>query len=122
MAIAALSTIDPTVIRHCARCATPYDWRRSTSRSLRMTYCTFLCEAADLGGTIESMLAVKRAEPTESAEAEPAVDDVAEAMERLWTSPSCPVCGGDTYLQEDGSDACIMCGARLVTAEHFPRR
>ena len=123
MAIAALSTLEPAVIRTCERCAVPYDWRRSTSRSLRMTYCSSLCETADLGSTIEGMLAVSRAEvpavSTQEPEFQPAE---AIAIAERWLAPGCPVCGGDTYLQEDGSDACVQCGARLITAEHFPRR
>jgi hypothetical protein len=43
-------------IRTCARCAAPYDWRRSTSSSLKMTYCGSLCEKGDLGFTIETLL------------------------------------------------------------------
>ena len=43
-------------IRHCARCGVPYDWRRSTSSSLKMTYCGSLCEKGDLGFTIETLL------------------------------------------------------------------
>jgi hypothetical protein len=43
-------------IRTCARCSIKYDWRRSPSSSLKMTYCGSLCEAADLGFTIEAML------------------------------------------------------------------
>ena len=40
----------------CARCGLRYDWRRSPSRSLKMTYCGSLCERADLGFTLESLL------------------------------------------------------------------
>jgi len=40
-------------IQHCG---TPYDWRRSPSGSLKMTYCGSLCERAGLGFTIESLL------------------------------------------------------------------
>jgi hypothetical protein len=43
-------------IRMCARCGIRYDWRRSPSSSLKMTYCGSLCEAADLGFTIEAIL------------------------------------------------------------------
>lgn len=43
-------------IRTCTRCGIAYDWRRSSSSSLRMTYCNALCEHADLGFTIESLL------------------------------------------------------------------
>ena len=40
----------------CVRCGIPYDWRRSTSSSLKMTYCSSLCEQGDLGFTIESII------------------------------------------------------------------
>ena len=43
-------------IRICARCSIRYDWRRSPSSSLKMTYCGSLCETAGLGFTIEGML------------------------------------------------------------------
>jgi hypothetical protein len=33
-----------------------YDWRRSPSGSLKMTYCGSLCERADMGFTIEALL------------------------------------------------------------------
>ena len=44
-------------IRTCQHCSQPYDWRRSPSGSLKMTYCGSLCERADLGFTIETLLA-----------------------------------------------------------------
>ena len=44
-------------IRTCSHCGQRYDWRRSTSSSLKMTYCGSLCERADLGFTIEALLA-----------------------------------------------------------------
>ena len=43
-------------IRYCFRCGIPYDWRRSGSTSLKMTYCNSLCESADLGFTIEALI------------------------------------------------------------------
>ena len=43
-------------IRNCARCGFRYDWRRSPSSSLKMTYCGNLCEQADLGFSIEGIL------------------------------------------------------------------
>ncbi len=43
-------------IRTCTRCHIKYDWRRSSSTSLKMTYCNSLCEAADLGFTIEALI------------------------------------------------------------------
>lgn len=43
-------------IRVCQHCQMPYDWRRSPSGSLKMTYCGSLCEKADLGFTIETLL------------------------------------------------------------------
>lgn len=53
-------TYDPTNIRNCARCGIRYDWRRSASSSLKMTYCGSLCEAADLGFTIEALIRTER--------------------------------------------------------------
>lgn len=43
-------------MRVCQHCNLPYDWRRSPSGSLKMTYCGSLCEKADLGFTIETLL------------------------------------------------------------------
>src|SRR5438445_2392180 len=43
-------------IRHCVHCGRTYDWRRSASASLKMTYCGSLCEAASLGFTIEGLI------------------------------------------------------------------
>ena len=43
-------------MRCCLRCNITYDWRRSGSTSLKMTYCNSLCEAADLGFTIEALI------------------------------------------------------------------
>jgi len=40
----------------CVRCSVPYDWRKSTSSSLKMTYCSSLCEQGDLGFTIEAVI------------------------------------------------------------------
>lgn len=45
-----------TDLRLCEHCGTPYDWRRSASRSLKMTYCGVICEKADLGFTMEYLL------------------------------------------------------------------
>ena len=53
-------SFDPTHIKGCARCGLRYDWRRSPS-SLKMTYCGSLCEAADLGFTIDALLQIERA-------------------------------------------------------------
>lgn len=47
---------DPRHIRVCAHCGNRYDWRRSPSTSLKMTYCGSLCEQADLGFTIDALL------------------------------------------------------------------
>jgi hypothetical protein len=43
-------------IRACARCGLRYDWRKSPSTTLKMTYCGSLCERADLGFTVEALL------------------------------------------------------------------
>lgn len=47
-------------IRYCGHCGLPYDWRRSASSSLKMTYCGSLCEKGALGFTIESLLQAQR--------------------------------------------------------------
>jgi hypothetical protein len=63
-------------IRVCARCGLRYDWRKSPSSALKMTYCSSLCERADLGFTVEALLKLERpvqvAVPVEEAEPEPA--------------------------------------------------
>jgi hypothetical protein len=46
----------PGNMRVCQHCGVPYDWRRSPSGSLKMTYCGSLCERADMGFTIEALL------------------------------------------------------------------
>jgi hypothetical protein len=43
-------------IKVCARCGLRYDWRKSPSTTLKMTYCGSLCEKADLGFTLEALL------------------------------------------------------------------
>jgi len=53
-------------IRVCARCGLRYDWRKSPS-GMKMTYCSSLCEKADLGFTVEALLHWER----EPAEKEP---------------------------------------------------
>jgi len=45
-----------THMRTCEHCGIPYDWRRSPSSSLKMTYCGSLCERADLGFTIDTLI------------------------------------------------------------------
>ncbi len=43
-------------LRTCQRCHVAYDFRRSTSRWLKLTYCGTLCEQGALGFTIEALL------------------------------------------------------------------
>lgn len=47
-------------IKVCVRCSLRYDWRKSPS-TLKMTYCSSLCEAGDLGFTVEALLKAERA-------------------------------------------------------------
>ena len=49
-------------IKVCARCGLRYDWRKSPSSTLKMTYCGSLCERADLGFTVEALLKAKRSD------------------------------------------------------------
>ena len=60
-------------IRVCARCGIRYDWRKSASSTLKMTYCGSLCEKADLGFTLDALIRVTRNEPPQSL---PVVDTV----------------------------------------------
>lgn len=48
-------------LRTCERCGQMYPWRKSTSRYLKMAYCSGMCEARD-GCTIEDLLNAKRDE------------------------------------------------------------
>lgn len=65
-----LSTINQDNIKECDRCGIRYDWRRSPSSSLKMTYCGSLCERAALGFTIEALL--RSESPARPAEIAPA--------------------------------------------------
>lgn len=56
MTTMSVTSFDPRNVVTCARCGLRYDWRRSPSSSLKMTYCGSLCERADLGFTLESLL------------------------------------------------------------------
>ena len=47
-------------IKVCARCGLRYDWRKSASTTLKMTYCGSLCEKADLGFTIDALIHIER--------------------------------------------------------------
>ena len=52
-------------IRTCERCLAAYDWRRSSSSSLKMTYCGVLCERGGLGFTLDTLLGNVRVLPAE---------------------------------------------------------
>jgi hypothetical protein len=43
-----------TALSTCVRCGMPYDWRKSSSWTLKMTYCSSLCERGGLGFTLET--------------------------------------------------------------------
>ncbi len=53
---AAMPTDTLSNMRSCAHCQLRYDWRKSPSGCLKMTYCGSLCERADLGFTIDALL------------------------------------------------------------------
>src|SRR5205814_2183647 len=72
------SIINLDHIKQCERCGLRYDWRRSPSSSLKMTYCGSLCERAALGFTIDALMQLQRKEkPAAPVEAE-AVEAAAE--------------------------------------------
>lgn len=48
-----------SAIRRCEHCELPYDWRRSGSWSLKLTFCTSLCEKAANTYTIEELLSAR---------------------------------------------------------------
>ena len=56
------TAVNPDNIRVCARCGLRYDWRKSASSTLKMTYCGSLCERADLGFTIDALIHTQRGE------------------------------------------------------------
>jgi hypothetical protein len=92
-----------------------------------MTYCGSLCEVSDLGATIESMLALQPGSGVVTAAAVAPLDAALASAQNVSTRQSsslghgCPCCGGDMYLDEDGSETCIGCGARVVASESYPR-
>lgn len=82
-----------------------------------MTYCNSLCEAADLGGTVESMLGIARRERLAVA---PTVPLTSEALTELWAVPTCPRCNSGLQLEDGGSRSCAGCGLRIVAEESYP--
>lgn len=48
-------------LRTCERCGQKYHWRKSTSKSLKLTFCSQLCEAR-AGCTIEDLMRAQRDE------------------------------------------------------------
>jgi len=83
------STVATQNIRSCARCGIRYDWRRSPSSSLKMTYCNSLCEKADLGFTIEALL---RTEVSREASAAHSIHvDWDEVGELAWAASAVTV-------------------------------
>ena len=76
-------------MRTCTRCGCRYDWRKSTSRTLKMTYCNSLCEFAGLGFTIEGLLRVETARAARPAQRDPeAPDRRSPEMSALPVSPA----------------------------------
>ncbi len=53
MATSALVTRNEA-LSTCVRCGMPYHWRKSSSWTLKMTYCSTLCERGGLGFTLET--------------------------------------------------------------------
>ncbi len=56
MAIRQETGMEPRDRRTCQRCGARYDWKRSTTTSLKMTYCSTLCEKGALGFTLDTVL------------------------------------------------------------------
>lgn len=66
--------------RYCESCGMPYQWRKSTSRWLRMTYCSNFCEREDIGCTIEDILAVERFGLSYAAQKEKIIEKYGELL------------------------------------------
>ena len=91
-----------------------------------MTYCGSLCEVADLGATIESMLMLEQKPtvitPAAIAPLEVPYSVASEARGHAQSAQTgCPCCSGDMYLDIDGSETCLGCGARVMATESYPR-
>lgn len=82
MAVNVFPHPDQTNIKVCKRCGLRYDWRKSPSSNLKMTYCGSLCERADLGFTIEGLLKYSLEGPPNSKPITGAVDLLAEVAGR----------------------------------------
>jgi hypothetical protein len=48
------------MLQLCQHCGTRYEWKKSSSRWLRLTYCTWTCEKAGEGFLIEQLFEVER--------------------------------------------------------------
>lgn len=70
-----LPDADESSLRKCERCELSYTPAKSTS-SLRLTYCSFLCELGHLGFSISGLEHMERTPPSEDngADPEPAED------------------------------------------------
>lgn len=51
-----MNNIGTDATRICKHCNKLYMWKHSTSRSLKMTYCSTFCEKLSLGFTIDGLL------------------------------------------------------------------
>ncbi len=60
-AMPALFSDEPDDMCRCTRCKLPYQADKSTS-SLRLTYCSFLCELGDLGFSMQGLEHMQRDE------------------------------------------------------------
>ncbi len=60
--------VDPKdPIKVCDRCGLRYDWHKSTSTMLKMTYCGSLCERLGLGFTLDAVMTMQRVVKVKSA-------------------------------------------------------
>jgi PHP family Zn ribbon phosphoesterase len=65
------STTPVNHMRDCERCRIRYDWRKSTSSNLKMTFCGSLCEKGALGFTLDSLLSATLVKAPKSTEFRP---------------------------------------------------
>jgi len=81
------SSLEAGLDHYCKNCGIPYNWRKSTSRYLKMTYCTTMCEKSHSGQTIESLLAAERKPSFIEAEAFGGVSDMQDWEDWLSEDP-----------------------------------
>lgn len=75
--------LDNERIRRCSGCGQLYDWRKSTSRYLKLTFCGFWCERKSNGFLIEDFDRVERMHAAALPQASATVASASSEAEQL---------------------------------------